>query len=187
VVNVDRIFIDILDWVRRLVHSRDKAKPIPKPYQRLESWRGHLGVLHRVERDTPRAIATYIFSPFRFNGYRVPTPKDLHICLDHLSLLPGQVPSHKIPYTHRITVLLASHWHDATGCYETSLLYTADWDFQGSSRYRDRWAIAITHDVARQLKSRPWDSINWAFEFECSAKQIMGRDYQDILGNKKAP
>ena len=174
-MKVDRILIDIFDWVRRLVWSREE-KSTTKPYKRLESWRGTLGVLHRVERDTPRAVATFIFSPYRHNGYRIPNPQDIHFCLDFLSK-PKRATKTPITDTHRITILIASHWPDERGEYDSSLLYVGDWDFQGSSPYRDRWAIAIIYDVARLVKDRPWQTINWRWELECSAKQMMGADY----------
>jgi hypothetical protein len=176
-VKVDRILIDIFDWVRRLVFSR-KNRAISKPYERLESWRGSAGVLHKVRRDTPRAVDTYVFTPLRSGNSKAATPKDIHICLDHLDVLPGQRTRTRRTYTHRITVLLASHWPQEDGTYDTSLLYSASWDFQGRSQYRDRWAIAITYDVARLLKDRPFNRIDWEFEFTASAKQMMGSSFR---------
>lgn len=176
-MKIDRILIDIFDWVRRLVFSR-RDRAVSKPYERLESWRGSLGVLHKVRRDTPRAVDTYIFSPLRTGGPKSSPPKDIHICLDHLGALSGQQAQRHQPHTHRVTVLLASHWPQEDGSYNTSVLYSASWDFQGRSQYRDRWATAITYDVVRLLKDRPFRAIDWEFEFTMSAKQMMGSSFQ---------
>lgn len=181
-MKIDRILIDIFDWVRRLVFSR-KNQAVSKPYERLESWRGSLGVLHRVKRDTPRAVDTYIFSPFRGGSRKAASPKDVHICLDHLGALPGQRPLPRQAYTHRITVLLASHWPQEDGSYNTSVLYSGSWDFQGRSQYRDRWAIAVVYDVARLLKDRSFRSIDWEFELAASAKQMMGANFRPKMSS----
>ncbi|MBF2077778.1 MAG: hypothetical protein IGR76_04480, partial [Synechococcales cyanobacterium T60_A2020_003] len=79
----------------------------------------------------------------------------------------------------RVTVLLASHWPREDGTYDATVLYSANWDFQGRAQYRDRRAIAITYDVARLLKDRPFEKIRWEFEFTSSAKHMMGADFRD--------
>lgn len=149
-MKIDRFLLDIFDWLRRLIFSR-KNRNSSKPYERLESWRGYEGVLHKVRRDTPSAVDTYVFSPFRHHNAKNTVPHDIHICLDHLSAISGQSGRTSSSYTHRVTVLLASHWPREDGTYDATVLYSANWDFQGRAQYRDRRAIAITYDVARLI------------------------------------
>ncbi len=172
-MKLDRLVLDIFDWVRRLIWHR-KGEVKQKPYAVLQTWRGTLGVLNKIERDTPRAIATYTFMPFRYHK-----PKeemiDTHVFLDTLSLPSGKSSKRTTrKFTHRITIIKASHWVRPDTSYEADPIYMKEWDFQGRTQYPHRYAQQITLYLAKQLLLKSAESISWDQEIETYAKRLMG-------------
>lgn len=168
----DRILTSILEWINALAWWHEGVTPREiKPYERLQSWRLEgRGMLHRVRRPTeicPRAVATYLFEPFRYEAPRA-SLTDLHLCCDHLEGLHGFQG-----LTHRITVLRASHWPGPDGLYEATELFQADYDLQGNQPYRDKYVLCILHRVAQNLAGEV-SEVNWAWEIEQDGKQCLG-------------
>jgi hypothetical protein len=191
----DRILVDILDWIRRSLWWRRRQRRLSKPYEILKSSRGKLGLLKLVERDTPRAVRTWVFTP-----YRTGEPKkdaliqDVHLCLDHLYPLDGekkggdldqkQFKYRGLVLTHKVTFLKASHFLNKDGSYNGSTIFCEGYDFLGSSPHqmRDRYAVPTLDDIAAQLKEFPPASFDWQFEVEAGRKRHMGRYWTPIAG-----
>lgn len=82
-MEINNILIDILDWVRKLVWGRENRKEYT-PYKVLTVERTLFGILKKVTRDTPRAVSTYILTPFAPPKYSKEEHSDYHLCLDYL-------------------------------------------------------------------------------------------------------
>jgi hypothetical protein len=188
-MRVDRIFLDLLDWIRRVLWAK-KDKAISKPYEILKQYRGKQDILKLVARDTPTAVRTYIFSPFQATQtYRVQPKKDIHICLDHLwqtretrarqrSHPSSQKPRRRFVNSHRITVFEASRFLNKDGTYNTNPLYSEDLNLIGKAAYRDQLAIPIVDDLAMLLKEFPVDTIDWRYEIETGCKRHLGAQWR---------
>lgn len=184
----DYILLDILDWIRRLLWWQRQKKIQQKPYELLKTEKGDQGVLKLVRRDTPRAIRTWLFTPYRRG--EMPLKQrlfDLHLYLDHL--YPLEEASSKKPtpraakkagqtriQTHRVTILQASHFLSQEGTYNSFTLFCESYDFIGTnpSGYRDMAAIPAIDEVARLLKAKPLQQIDWRFEIETSRRLYLG-------------
>lgn len=200
-MNFDQIFLDILDWVRRLLWSRNRRSP--NPYKRLKSWSAQTGYVHLIERDTPRAIATFLYCPKRFNNAQKREPKDVHLHLDSLAL-SGRHRHGGHQLTHRITVLEASHWLKSNGSYDAIPVYAQELQLVpknekahlptakarqvsaelrsesfsiNSWETRDRLAVLVLTALALRLLNTEPAMICWAWEVEQLAKEVMGRHY----------
>lgn len=195
-MKINRIILDILDWIKDALWGK-KNKDIYKGYKILQVYQGDKGILKLVERDTPRAIITYVFTPFaRVVGNKILPSKDIHICLDHLWALEGSEVKHKsfklsntsnrFSYSkylgkdsHSITVLEASRFVNKDGDYLTDIIFHKNYDFIGvdTSGLRDRHAIPIIKEVVMLFKERPSDTARtfpWDFEIKWSRKRFMG-------------
>ncbi len=187
----DYILLDILDWVRRLLWWQRQKKVEQKPYELLKLERGQQGVLKLVRRDTPRAVRTWIFTPYRRG--EIPLKQrlfDLHLYLDHLYPLTeadaGWLPkptrrgskkkAERRVLTHRVTILEASHFLSKEGTYNSFTIFCESYDFLGTAPggYRDRCAVPAIDDVARLLKVKPAAQIDWRFEIETSRRLYLG-------------
>ena len=194
---------DIIDWIRRILwYKENKVKK--KPYEILEVVDGAHGFIKKVDRDTPRAVLTYIYTPypiFKENMNKTVQPVyDYHICLDHLWALDNpelhnsfrlldNTQSFKIPKarmlrrmgdaTHRISVLQASRYLDKEGNYITKTLFSNDYDFVGrdSPAYRDKYAIPVLKDVIRFLTTKEIYNFDWSYEISVSQRYFMGGKY----------
>jgi hypothetical protein len=179
-VRFDRILTAILEWINTLAWWNEGVTPREnKPYERIQSWRLQgRGMLHRVKRPPevcPRAVATYLFEPFR---YETPREKlfDLHLCCDHLEGMHG-IDARSV--THRITLLKASHWPGADGLYDAEKLFQGDYDLQGRSPYRDKYVICILHRVAQRMGDP--GPVDWAWEIEQAGKQCLSYQWSSRL------
>lgn len=195
----DYILLDILDWVRRLLWWQRQKKVTTKPYELLKTERGQQGLLKLVKRDTPRAVRTWLFSPYRTGRLSVRQRTfDIHLYLDHLYPLeavptdwlqpkllqspkPLQVDRRKRSnsrpiVTHRVTILEASHFLSADGTYNSFTIFCDSYDFIGTSQggYRDLYAVPSLDSVARLLKTRPPAQVDWKFELETSRRLYLG-------------
>lgn len=187
-MQLNQIILDIFDWIRRSLWYRQKKVAL-KPYEILEIYPSDKGVLKLVRRDTPRAVRTFIFTPYT----RKETPnlvqkdmRDIHICLDHLWALDSEQNSHlprrvekdfrKVSDSHAVTILEASRWIKKDGNYNSTVLYSGNYDFIGSDirAYRDKYAIPIVNDLANLLRYRALPEMDWRLELELSQKNFMG-------------
>lgn len=181
---IDRIWVDILQWINQLVWWRDQ-KVERKPYEKLQTWRlAGLGLLHRVSRPQdlcPRDVGSYIFEPFRYGSANV---RDLHILCDHLEGMkhPHAWDRTKI-CTHRITVLIADHWVGEDGRYEAEELFSLDDDFQGQSPRRDLHIPCILHQVALGVAAayEILESFDFLVEVDNAKRYCMRQDYTYTL------
>jgi len=167
----NRIINDIVDWIRRLLHWQDK-KVLNKPYTILEIYTFNHGVLKLVDRDTPRAVLTYIYTPKPI-GDKIKSDYiyDFHICLDHLwvisdellnldnikkekkdieNIKEGKDRPFKVPKnlkvgdpSHILTILRSSRFLDSNGDYITEILYHKKFDFVGFDNTGYRDKFAI--------------------------------------------
>jgi prepilin-type N-terminal cleavage/methylation domain-containing protein len=171
-MRLDRILIDIANWIKGLLYQK-QAKA--KAFIVLDRRRSPFGDLCLVERDTPRAIRTYVFMPHRGSTPK-PQQFDLHLCLDTLSPLDKAKEASTRPHyeilrvTHKITILWASHWLNADGTYDLDVIHEGFYDLQGQSLYEHKQAIATLDDLAALLLHQPYPEIDWAFEIDASRK-----------------
>lgn len=204
-MKLNQIINDIIDWVRRIVWYREK-KVTKQPYVILDIIDGDFGLLKRVDRDTPRAVLTYIFTPYPTiepNMNKTIKPiYDYHICLDHLWALDNpelhrsfKVSSNKHTFkltqetklknttygrnTHRVTILKASRFLDKDGNYFADTLFSNEYDFIGKdqSGMRDKYAVPIIKDVVRYLNHTKIELFDWDIEISYSQKHFMGAKY----------
>lgn len=191
-MKIDRVIIDIFDWIRRTLWYRDGQVQV-KPYEVLESRRGKYGMIRRVIRSTPRAVSTYTFVPFRYNRPAIQV-RDIHICCDHLRILEEKNkienrPSRVKASTHRVSVFSASHWLHPDGSYDLKELFSADYDFQGRDHYRssnldrDRQAMIIMAKIAINIRDQKPEDIDWRFEVESVAKQVLCTSWRGEIKN----
>jgi hypothetical protein len=193
-MNFNQIILDILDWIRRSLWTEEIHN---KPYQVLDTKIGTTGIIKRVQRDTPRAVATYILTPVHNSDSikdftKQKSIKDIHICLDHLWTIEltthyPQKTKHSIKSrrfstsgkSHTVTILEASRWLNREGNYSSNVIFTKEYDFLGSdfNATRDKYAIPIITDMANLLLYRNLKTINWEIEIEMSQKRFMGRHY----------
>jgi hypothetical protein len=190
-MNFNQVILDILDWIRRSLWNEEIQH---KPYEVLDTKIGNYGIIKRVNRDTPRAVATFILTPLHASESirdftKQKTLKDIHICLDHLWTIeltthyPHRVKS-KIHHrkfsttgkSHTITILEASRWLNREGNYSSTVIFTKEYDFLGSdfSANRDKYALPIITDIANLLLYRALKTISWEIEIEQSQKRFMG-------------
>jgi len=170
-----QILLDILAWIKARLYQQKTSKQ--NPYEVLTRRRSPYGSLCLVERDTPRAIRTFVFMPFRGNGDD-PEPQDVHIYLDTLTALEKAKDASqraKLNHvngkaTHKITVVLADHWVSADGTYNADVLHEGFYDLQGRSSYEHRQAIATIDNLVTLLLHQRHDDIDWAFEIDASRK-----------------
>lgn len=202
----NRIINDIIDWVRRLLYWKDNAIK-KKPYSVIEVYQCKHGLLRLVERDTPRAVMTFIYTPKPVLKTNVALSSDMydyHICLDHLwsvdnaelhrhsqtksFMLDPNAQSFKLSKitrrklgdaSHTITIMKSSRKLDPNGDYESSVVYYNQFDFVGrdNSGFRDKYANIIFKDVVNQLKEHTFDETDWAWEINFSQKRYMGGHY----------
>lgn len=188
-MQVNRVLLDILNWVKQLVWWRENKVTV-KPYDVISIERTFCGVLKKVTRDTPRALSTYIFTPFAPPRYSKDKHYDYHLCLDHLRSLElvhkkitGHLPEdsdlrYTTRHTHCVTVLRAGRWVDSNGSYSSKVVYQGYFDLIGEySRYEqeDRWAYAIFNDLIRAVKVKEISLLDFSGEIEVARKKFLGR------------
>ncbi|NJR31192.1 hypothetical protein HC762_00050 [bacterium] len=152
----DRILLDILDWIRRSLWF-EKGKIIREPYQIVESIPSRYGILRQVVRDTPKAVRTWEFYPYKSKDN--PKPRSVRICCDFLELITGRdrLPKTKVKlkpakgkrshHTHRLHVLSVSHDLDEYGSYESEILFDGVFQWQIRISNRDE-SIRADHSVS---------------------------------------
>lgn len=164
---MNRILLDILDWVRRIVWSRDRAVK-KRPYNVLSIQTGNWGILKHVTRDTPRSISTYILTPPAPPRTSKEPHYNYHVCLDHLWALDevGVRRTYEVnngdarysrSHSHCITILRAGRFPRKDGNYDSKVLFQGYYDFIGKNyeiNGRDRWAHAIFRDFILEFKLR---------------------------------
>lgn len=196
-MQVNRVLLDILNWVKQLVWWREHKIAV-QPYEVISRERTLFGILKKVTRDTPRALSTYIFTPLAPPRYSKDKHYDYHLCLDHLWSLDsahkeiaGKLPrDYNLRYNHRhthcVTILQAGRWVNSSGSYYSKVLYQGYFDFMGSySPYeqRDRWAYAIFADLARALKLKEISLVDFTHEIETARTKFLGKGASKVESN----
>jgi len=180
-MRIDRIFIDIFDWIRRvLYYQADKATQ--KPYEVLSTKYGNRGYLRKLLRDTERAVATWEYQLYRRrenDGYKL---YKYHIYVDFLEPITNKdsfklvkVPSYRNRPTHRVSIVMVDPVINKDGTYNTDILFAQDYSFQRYINRRDYEAKWVAQKLAEFILDRkPSDilNINWAFEIDLIYKQI---------------
>jgi hypothetical protein len=195
-VKIDRLLIDIWDWIRRVLWW-EKGKIDTPAYQVLETYTGRFGVLRRVTRDTPRAVDTWICSPFQTKAEKeAGRPKiEILILLDHLEAIqvtkpvakPGSKPRRtpsRNRLTHRIQVIATTHLQKGDW-FEGEVVFQGSWDLQGNQPRRDFYALQIMQRLFVVLIRRKIDRVDWAKEIEITGKEVMGAQW--TLSNPTPP
>ena len=212
-MKLDRIILDFLVWIKEQFWKAPNGSPVYL-YEEIARFDSPRGYLKLVRRDTPRAIATWVFIPKRnvdldnlkqqlehskLEKYKY----DLYVCCDHLFALENTKssgkkaqkanPTQQLPIyksnikTHKISVLLISHFLGKDGTFQSLEVFSQEYDLikQGSLDLH-REAIAIVQSVAMLLKYRPID--DWYFEIESYRKQFLGSSYTPTVrdGNSLA-
>ncbi|MEM9451665.1 MAG: type II secretion system protein [Cyanobacteria bacterium P01_E01_bin.6] len=173
----DRIFNDIVDWIRRILWKQRERQAPYEIYGRKPS---PFGTLCLISRDTPRACRTWVFMPKRTTTISS-KQRDIHLCLDTLSPLDKAKASaehvdcsHVVQtLTHKISIFWASHWLHADGSYDIETIWEGFYDLQGRSEYPDKMAIAVLDNLAALLLHQHHSQINWRFECDASRKQLV--------------
>jgi hypothetical protein len=193
----DRILGDALDFIRRFLwwKTEKDGEPTKKPFQVIRTpVKGDFGQISLViGRDTPRAVRSWIFSPYNFQTTTLAQVKepldDIHIYLDFLGPLPNAPETKKTHWqlsqrkasergeaflTHRVQILKASHMLNAQGFYDYELLYWNDYDFhRPGTPEPERWAIAAVDTLAHRLLTQP--NPDWATELEAIRQTVLGQ------------
>lgn len=187
-LEMDRILIDLFDWLRRIIFWR--AREVKRiPFRVIQVKKGKAGLLKMVERDTQRAVRTYIFTPFpKHESFKASKLYDYHLCLDSLSNLDTRWACRIQQDTHRITILKASHWLGERGTFQAQTLFLCDYPIvRRDSATMDRWAIAILGVLAHLVMEFGVDEIDWHREIEDGRKQYLGRYYHPVAQRKPSP
>jgi hypothetical protein len=193
-------------WVKEQFWKAPSRSPV-YVYEEIARFDSSRGYLKLVRRDTPRAIATWVFIPKRnvdldnlkhqFERSNSEKYKyDIYICCDHLFALTeidnlnrikhkAKLSKQKVTYTnrmksHKISVLIISHFLNKDGTFQSFELFSHDYNLikQGSLDPHSQ-AIAIVQSVAMLLKYRSID--DWHFEIESYRKQFLGSSYTPTL------
>lgn len=147
-MKLDRLVVDLLDWIRRWLWAKEARSP--QPYKAVRESVYDRGVLKMVTgRDTPRAVYTWIFSPKAQQSEYLAAqqrPKDFHIYLDWSAKLPefsdrGTAISRSLKKpTHTITILTASHSLLPNGEYDVEYVFSGDYNFAAGATDLNRAA-----------------------------------------------
>lgn len=176
----DRIAIDFLDWVRSLLWSGPTSEGKPhSPTPRIIWYKsGSNGLIQRVERDTPRAISTWIFTPSKRD---IPSSEQIkfYLCLDML----GKGDCYW-KYSHRMSIWQASVWIQIQGDvgqegFDAIQIYTALYDLSGPGKRADWWGNRVMKDFAENVLERGVDYFeaaeSWELEFRLSISKVLGK------------
>jgi hypothetical protein len=93
-MKIDRIVLDFLIWIKEQFWKAPSRSPVYL-YEEISRFDSSRGYLKLVRRDTPRAVATWVFIPKRnidlddlkypFHSSQISEYKyDIYICCDHL-------------------------------------------------------------------------------------------------------
>ena len=195
------MILDILNWIREGLWANDaKTSKTLWSYQSLGKSECFGGILHHVDRDTLRAVSTYVYQPFVPNKYmkRADSSYDYHICLDHLWALDASQNEKKYTYkpsavkftpledlkrnhkhSHIITVIRASRWLTKEGTYTGEVLFQKEYDFINSRKYHSRDAIAapLFRTLVLRLKTISPVGIKWDDEIAALRKRYLLNAY----------
>ncbi len=207
-MKLDRIVLDFLVWIKEQFWKAPNRSPVYL-YDEIARFDSSRGYLKLVRRDTPRAIATWVFIPKRNLDLDSNILKnqlehskddkykyDVYICCDHLfALMPSekgelkkQKPKQSQPKriyssstkTHKISVLLISHFLQKDGTFESVEVFSEEYDMsKRGSLDIHREAMAIVQSVAMLLKYRPIN--DWHFEIESYRKEFLGSSYTPTI------
>jgi hypothetical protein len=205
-MKLDRVILDVLMWVKEQFWKAPSRSPV-YVYEEISRFDSSRGYLKLVRRDTPRAIATWVFIPKRNVDldnlkHQVEQSQsekykyDIYICCDHLFALTEIDSINKRKYktklqqkspnganrmkSHKISVLLISHFLNKDGTFQSFELFSQDYNLikQGSLDPHNQ-ASAIVQSVAMLLKYRSID--DWHFEIESYRKQFLGSSFTPTL------
>lgn len=178
-MRIDRIFIDIFDWIRRVLYYR-ADKTLQKPYEVLSTKYGKQGYLRRLLRDTERAVDTWEYQLYRRKENSVDKIYKYHIYVDFLEPISNKDSFRLIHYktrpTHRVMVVVVDPVINKDGTYNTDLLFSGDYSFQRYINRRDyeaKWVVKKLADFILDRKPSDINNINWAFEIDLIHKQVI--------------
>lgn len=172
-MRLDRILLDILDWVRRSLWLKQQGT-VKKPYEVLATQVKNCGRIKLVQRDTPRSVRTWIFTPFKNTDNPIINAYETHLCCDFLEPLAGEKRRWG-SYSHQISILIASRKLLPDGGYESEELFEGKYKLHQTSN-RDFYAIQLMDKLASTLGDRGLID-DYDFEIDAIAKQIMRHDY----------
>lgn len=144
----------ILAWLRSIIVGRPKQAAITPLFRTVQEIRWDNGLLWQVEVDKkqrPNEVLTYLFIPFRQPGKTTP---DWLVTCDLIDGRGGRVAN-----THQISVISIPHFaRDFSGA---QVSYSAPWDLQGRSPYRNSYVRCILFRVATRLRLEDAAVVDW--------------------------
>lgn len=198
-MKIDRVILDIFSWIKKILWKNEQNNKLS--YTVISTITGIHGVIKRVERETPRAVDTYVFSPFQPNMSMNATDSafDYHICLDFLGVLDANTNErsaksykykkqpdefvdiqkasvyNKTHNTHTVTIIKSSRWVNKDGEYIGEVLFQKEYDFVGRWSYfgRDRLAVPIFRSAISRLKTLSPLSVKWDEELTKATKKFI--------------
>ncbi|MEO1145136.1 MAG: hypothetical protein AAFY26_06020 [Cyanobacteria bacterium J06638_22] len=185
---IDRIVLDSWNWLRRLFWFRFNRVE-EAPTEILETHRGRYGIVRRVTRDTARAVATWVYTPFRTKTQidaGVPV-RDLHLMIDHLEVVAGdrqlsyQTRRARGVNTHRIYVILCDRSPQPNDSFEGETLFSAEYMLHLPEGGRDLYALIAGKKLAELMLTRNPLKMQWDKELELLLKQILGAHWQGTI------
>ena len=145
----------LLQWLGAIIGRKKPDQPVVPLFKTIDETRWDNGLLRRVEVDPaarPDAILTYLFVPFRNPG-QPPSPDWLITC----DLIDGR--GDRVINTHQISVLAVPHF--ARDLAAVHIAYSAPWDLQGRSPYRNSYVRCILFRTAAQLRLKTPEQVVW--------------------------
>ena len=178
-MRLDRIFIDIFDWIRRVLYYR-ASKPVKRPYEIISKKYGKVGYLKHLLRDTDRAVDTWEYQLYkRLENGEYKTYK-YHIFIDFLEPISNKDSFKLVHYknrpTHRVIVAAIDPEIKPDGTYETDILFSKDYSFQRYINRRDyeaKWVGRKLAELILDRKPSEIKNLDWEFELELIYKQII--------------
>lgn len=167
----NRLVTDLIDWIRKWLWANQEKGP--QPYHAVRETHHPRGTLKLVTgRQTPRAIATYIFCPKSETSEYIQMqvrPKDWHIYLDWSPNLPefggaGYRGDRRHISTHTITILRASHALSRNGEYSVEHVFSGDYEFSAAAINQSRAANMACQYVALLVARWEISSYRWPDE-----------------------
>jgi hypothetical protein len=199
-VQINNILIDILDWVRKVIWSRQQ-KLHTAPFVVISLEKTITGLLKKVERLTPRSVSTYIMTPNAPPKYSKDIHYDYHLCLDHLWKLDSvdtEIPLPKIepiksfrlhrPITkpelvippYRVSVYGGKYSHCIT-ILQCSRFIDAEGNYSSKVIYQGYYDLIGSRYTSSSYRDR------WAFPVfldlitECKTKEVSILEFNDII------
>lgn len=178
-MRLDRIFIDIFDWIRRVLYYRTD-KSVQKPYEIISKRYGKQGYLNHLLRDTDRAVDTWEYQLYKRSENGIHKTYKYHIYVDFLEPISNKdsfkLVSARNRNTHRVIVVEVDPLLNSDGTYNTDILFSGDYSFQRYINRRDyeaKWVGRKLAELILDRKPSEIKNLDWEFEIKLIYKQAI--------------